>query len=263
MASLLVNGRYCGFTKAPYALWECDATSAIKPGEINDICVVIKDSYYAVSPKLAGPGQPRNSFGVPLDMMGQTWMMAHFDYPIGTGVGNIVNSSGILATPSLVVAGPVYTSDVFAIPSVKEKKLGLEITVTNPTAQPQKVQVVNEIVPATLTPGASAGKTALTPDPSARGRGEVKAEKVFAPAEVKVEAGKEDVVKLAEPWANPRLWWPDDPQMYHVVTKILRGRQGRRLAAHALRFPAVGVGWPAVQAQRPALEPPRRHGLRG
>ena len=38
-----------------------------------------------------------------------------------------------------------------------------------------------------------------------------------------VAAGKEQIVKLAEPWANPKLWWPDDPQMYRVVTKILLG----------------------------------------
>jgi beta-galactosidase len=221
-ASLLVNGRYCGFTKAPYALWECDATSAIRPGEVNEVCVVIKDSYYAVSPKLAG-SPTRNSFGMPLDMLGQSWMMAHFDYPIGSGVaGGVVQLSGILVTPSLVVAGPVYTSDVFAIPSVKKKTLGLEITVSNPTSQEQKVQLVNEIVPAALTASPSAATT-----PSAAQRSAApgwvlgKAEKVFAPTEVKLAAGKEQVVKLSEPWADPKLWWPDDPRMYVVVTKVV------------------------------------------
>ncbi len=85
---------------------------------------------------------------MPLDMLSQNWMIAHFDYPIGTGVGNVVTSSGILLAPGLVAAGPVYTSDVFAIPSVKRKTLGLEITVTNPTSQRRKIQLVNEILPA-------------------------------------------------------------------------------------------------------------------
>jgi beta-galactosidase len=49
------------------------------------------------------------------------------------------------------------------------------------------------------------------------------AEKVFAPQSLVVAAGKEEVVRLAEPWANPKLWWPDDPQMYHVVTRVLLG----------------------------------------
>ena len=27
-------------------------------------------------------------------------------------------------------------------------------------------------------------------------------------------------MKLSEGWANPKLWWPDDPQQYHVVTRL-------------------------------------------
>ena len=37
--------------------------------------------------------------------------------------------TGILEPASLVVAGPVYTRDVFAKPTVKNKRLGLEVTV--------------------------------------------------------------------------------------------------------------------------------------
>ncbi len=200
MATLFVNGRNCGFTKAPFALWECDATAAIKPGQVNEVCVVIKDSYYAIS--WGGrPGACRSSFTTPVDAMNQSWMQGGFDFPIGSGVFEIATSSGILLPPSLIVAGPVYTSDVFAIPSVRQKTLGLEITVANPTPQAEQVQLLNEIEPAAGGP----------------------AEKVFAPQSLVVAAGKEQVVKLAEPWANPKLWWPDDPQMYHVVTKILLG----------------------------------------
>ena len=146
MATLFVNGRNCGFTKAPFALWECDATAAVKPGQVNEVSVVIKDSYYAIS--WGGrPGACRSSFTIPVDNMSQSWMQGGFDFPIGSGVFEIATSSGILLPPSLVVAGPVYTSDVFAIPSVKNKSLGLEITVANPTSQSQQVQLVNEIVP--------------------------------------------------------------------------------------------------------------------
>ena len=47
-----------------------------------------------------------------------------------------VRGAGIFETPSFVVAGPAYTSDVFAMPSVKKKELGLEISVANPTGAP-------------------------------------------------------------------------------------------------------------------------------
>ena len=52
--------------------------------------------------------------------------------------------AGMFETPSFVVAGPAYTSDVFCIPSVKKKELGLEIGVTNPTAAPIAVKITNE-----------------------------------------------------------------------------------------------------------------------
>jgi len=198
MATLFVNGQACGFTKAPYALWECDATKAVKPGAVNDIWVVIKDSYYAITPKKANGAPTRNSFITSLDHISRSWVQASFDFPIGAGIFNIATSSGILQTPSMIIAGPVYTSDVFAIPNVKDKTLGLEVTVFNPTAKAQKIVVVNEATPA-------AGGNA---------------EKTFAPQEASLEPGQETVVKVSESWPTPKLWWPEDPQLYHVVTKL-------------------------------------------
>lgn len=49
IASVIVNGQYCGFSKAPCANWDCDVTAAVEPGKINEICVGIKDVYYAIS----------------------------------------------------------------------------------------------------------------------------------------------------------------------------------------------------------------------
>jgi beta-galactosidase len=84
------------------------------------------------------------------------------------------------------------------MPSVKKKELGLEVTVLNPTAADKKVEVSCEVLPA------AGGK----------------AEKVFAAKEVTIPAGKEEVLKLAEPWAKQRLWWPDEPNLYDVVTAV-------------------------------------------
>src|SRR5208283_3491062 len=95
MATLLVNGQSCGFTKAPFALWECDATAAIKPGQVNEVCVVIKDSYYAISWK-GRPGACRSNFTTPVDAMNQAWTQAGFDFPIGSDVFDIAISAGIL-----------------------------------------------------------------------------------------------------------------------------------------------------------------------
>jgi beta-galactosidase len=51
------------------------------------------------------------------------------------------------------------------------------------------------------------------------------AEKKLAAREVKVVAAAtgEQVLKLVEPWENPKLWWPDDPRQYVVRTTVSVG----------------------------------------
>ena len=195
IASVFVNGRYCGGSKAMCALWDCDVTPAIKPGEVNEIAVVIKDTYYAASPAKTKQSC-RMGFNVPLSFMHQNWLGQGFDFPVSS-----FHQAGILEEPSLIVAGGAYTSDVFAMPSVAEKRLALELTVRNTAAAERKVLIVNEVVPAGGGP----------------------AEKTFAPRTVTVRPGAEQVVKVSEPWANPKLWWPDRPHMYHVVTTLSVG----------------------------------------
>ncbi len=139
IASVIVNGQYCGWTKAMYALFECDMTKAIKPGQDNDVCVVLKDTYYAFSPKKTGKSC-RFSWSIPATWLDRNYIGQSLDFPVGSHYGL---QAGILEAPSLVVAGGVYSSDVFARPSVKDKALGLEITVLNPSASERTVQVAN------------------------------------------------------------------------------------------------------------------------
>ena len=228
IGSVMVNGQFCGWTKAMDALWECDITRAVKPGQTNEICVVIKDAYYATSEKKSGRSC-RMTFNIPRAFMEKNWVWQHFDFPVGSG---LAVQGGILEEPSLVVAGPVYTTDVFAMPSVRKKELGLEVTVFNPTAADAKVQVACEVVPA------AGGK----------------AEKTFAAREVTVPAGKEEVLKVSEPWENPKLWWPDEPNMYQVVTTVrLDGKAAdvrrtplgfREWEWNGPQFRLNGVPWP-------------------
>jgi len=192
LGSVFVNGQLCGTTKAPFAVWDCDITKAIKPGQVNEIWVGIKDSYYGLKPE--GNNNPRTRFVIPTAWFNsQQFITNQLDFPVWNHP-----ETGILQEPTLVAAGKAYTSDVFAIPSVKSKSLGLEVTVKNPTDQPLTVSVGDAI------------------EPLAGG----KAEKTFAPKDVTVAANSEQVVKISEPWANPKLWWPDDPNQYNVVTTL-------------------------------------------
>jgi beta-galactosidase len=195
IASCLVNGKYCGYSKAPCAPWDCDISSAVKPGEVNEVCLVIKDLYYALAQ--TGEGKSvRYAFNLP-----HQWFFAgglnasrYADFPVLYHV----RASGILETPSLVSTGLVYTSDVFARPSVKKKELGLEVSVKNPTGKALKVSIANEVVPL----------------------GGDRAEKTFKALEASVPAGEEKTLQLAEGWKKPKLWWPDDPRQYEVVTRL-------------------------------------------
>jgi len=189
IATAFVNGTQAGWSKLPLASWDCDITSLVKPGQANEILVAFKDYFYG----LAGEDSVKHLPYVPMAF----W---HFntglqlDMPVlGNYVTGFANNE-----PSLVVAGKVYTSDVFAIPSVEKKTLGLEVTVHNSSSAPVTATLANEIQP--LAGG--------TP------------EKSFAEKSVTIPPGQDQVVKLSETWPNPKLWWPDDPQQYHVVTRL-------------------------------------------
>ena len=192
IATLFVNGQACGTCRTPFADWDCDITRAAKPGQTNDIALVIKDAFYAVAPDPKHPDAPAAIAYTPIDVYGK-YGTTPYEFPVW---GHY--ETGILQEPTLITAGRAYTSDVFAIPSVKAKTLGLEITVTNPTAQPITVALSNEVRPL------SGGPT----------------EKTFAPQTVTVPANGAQTVKLSESWPNPKLWWPDDPNQYNVVTTL-------------------------------------------
>ena len=204
LASAFVNGKYCGGSKAPSTLWECDATAAVKPGEVNEIIVAIKDGYYAISRDGQGRS-PRYMFNVPHDMMfnsGGLSFMRYADFPIVLQVRH----NGLIETPSLIVAGPAYAADVFVKPSVKKKQFGAELTFHNATDREINASLTLEVRPL--------GKDGRTPE------GEAKA---FGASEVRLTAGETKTVERTENWIAPRLWWPDDPQQYQLITTLKVG----------------------------------------
>ncbi|NLF38101.1 hypothetical protein GX586_01560 [bacterium] len=186
IATVYVNGEFCGWTKAPFARWQCDITRAVKPGETNEIVVAMKDTYYGIAK------DTRRAFNYPESVMHGQGASMQLDFPVWNHMQN-----GILETPLMIAAGPVYVEDVFAIPSVSKKQLGLEITLCNP-GDATSVELLNEIVP---LEGGEAGKT-------------------FAAKSISVPARTNVTVTLTEPWADPTLWWPDAPRQYSAITRV-------------------------------------------
>jgi hypothetical protein len=192
IATVFVNGQQCGWTKDCFTVWDCDVTKAIKPGQVNDIWVAFKDLFYGLS----DPDDSKHLIYFPFSFWSSGQSMK-LDMPVlyRFEAGFPFNA------PSLVAAGRAYTSDVFAKPSVQNKTLGLDVTLHNPTGAVVNAQLTNEIQP--LAGGA--------------------AEKTFASRDVSIPAGQDLLVPLSEPWQNPKLWWPDDPQQYNVVTRLSVG----------------------------------------
>ncbi len=197
IASVFVNGRFCEGNTTPCAAWDADITRAVIPGKDNEVVVAIKDLYYAIAS--TGDGKSaRTLFNYPT-----SWFysgahgggaMRNADFPVLLQV----QGAGILETPTLTIAGPVYVADVFVKPSVARKELGLEITLHNTSNGPVKVAIQNEVV---------TGARGLT-------------QLAFASTSVVLPPGATREVSLTEQWPHPRLWWPDDPQMYQLVTSL-------------------------------------------
>lgn len=213
IATVFANGVPCGWTKAPFALWECDITKAVRPGGLNEIVVGIKDTYYAPA------RDTRRMFNMPRDLMLRNQGVSmQMDFPVWNHLQN-----GILETPVLIAAGTIYTADVFVKPSVKNKTLSLEITLRNPAGGARQVEVAHEVVP---LGGGPAG--------------------LKIPAEKVSLAGDEHVLKREGiRWENPRLWWPDDPQQYEVITTVSSG--GKVLDTQRTKFGFREWSWEGRQ----------------
>jgi beta-galactosidase len=189
--TVLLNGQYCGFFKHPFAAFDIDVTAAVKPG-VNEVWVGIRDAWYGYSTNPTNSFKLRSKFNYPVAILGRGFQ--DLAYPVWNHP-----QSGILQTPEFRIAGgPAYATDVFVKPSVKRRSLEAEVTLANPSARPVKGELRWQAVNA---------------------RGAV--EKTFPPQPFDLAAGATRVVALAGAWDNPKLWWPDDPNLYHLRLQLV------------------------------------------
>jgi beta-galactosidase len=193
--TVVVNGILCGFNKNSFVHFDIDVTKGIKPGEVNEIRVGIRDYWYAYSQSPTRPMKLREKFNLPPDFARQGFQ--DLAYPVWGS-----QQSGILATPMLTAAGSAYSADVFVKPSTARKQLAAEVTVTNPTGTEVAAEVLCEALDE---------------------KGQVA--KVLPPKAVKLGPGKSETVEIAGDWADAHLWWPDDPYLYdHRTTVKVNGQ---------------------------------------
>ncbi|MBM3498752.1 MAG: hypothetical protein FJX74_08780 [Armatimonadetes bacterium] len=189
--TVYVNGVYCGFNKNPFARFSIDVTKGIEPGRVNEVWVGIRDAYYGFSTNPDDPLKLRRMFNYPLEWANKGFM--DLAYPVWNHF-----QSGLLVTPTLTAAGSAYVGDVFCKPSVARSELALEVTLANPSAQEAAGEVLCEAV------NAESGQV----------------EKAFAPQPLRLAAGAEQALDLVEAWPNPKLWWPDAPNLYRLRATV-------------------------------------------
>ena len=191
--TVFANGIYCGFEKNPFAPFQIDVTPGIKSGQTNEIWVGIRDAWYGRSADPTRPLKLRKTFNYPIELFSRGFQ--DMDYPVWN-----CPQSGILATPTFIAAGSsVYVSDVFAKPAISKKSMNAEIAVKNQSATAVSGEVRWE----------------AADDKS----GQV--ENTVNPQPFRVDAGQSCILELSGAWQNPKLWWPDSPNLYRLRTVLL------------------------------------------
>ncbi len=108
------------------------------------------------------------------------------------------NQSGFFYDVLLKTHPAVYTSEVYVQPSFRQKKIKITFIITNQSPKAVQVKVNNSVL-----------------DPTG------KPELVFEDTTIIVEPGKPKTVTIEKEWKTPRCWFPHDPYLYHLQTKIV------------------------------------------
>jgi len=187
---LFVNGVDCGTYWGGVAPWQADITQAIRAGD-NLIQLGLTPG--------ATPGG-----GMHAKELTNTEPILAYD--------NGTRKVGLFEEARLLILDPVYLNDVFARPSVAQKKLVVDVELVNATDTEQNRRL-------TVTVQEPDGKVARTLDAVV----------------VKLAPHSTNTITVAGDWAKPRLWWPHDPHLY-VLRAELASDKSDKLDELSVRF---------------------------
>jgi len=202
IASVFVNGKYCGGRKSVLVPWDCDISSAVRPGAVNVIVVAIKTFRYAFDPT-GGRGKSIQAMqNMPSTVFRNiAFTDAIFPSAKGEGPGDAV---GLVFPVTLRVTGAQYTSDAYVRTSVADKKISVDLEVTNSTKATRTLDVTCEAV------DDKTGKVA----------------KVVGTTQITIAAGKTATTQLSAAWADAKLWWPErNANVYRMRTTLSEDKQ--------------------------------------
>ncbi len=216
IASVMVNGQFIEGHKSTRVPWQCDITKAIIPGKINEICVGIKDIYYAFE-----TNDYNSQRNMPSENVGQ--FSQHFIapvYPSSKGDSHGLKT-GITDPVSLVVTGsPIHIDDVFIKTTVTDEKflqnnkvITVETIIKNPGNEPVNVKV-------------SAIATLYGTEQ----------QKKLPEIAIVIPAGSTQTAILTTPWPEAELWWPQQNPVKLYTLKVVATSDNGTLDTRADTF---------------------------
>jgi len=190
---VFVNGREVGSYLGGYEPAEYDVTDHVRLGARNELLVAVQDwtALLAADAEVGGADQP-----LPFDPQ-----VSPISDALLAPVGSRGWEVGIWQSVSLEARPAVWVKDVFVIPSVRERRLRVEVTARNDGGRTMRAE---------LTARIAAGGEAPR----------------LEPRTVELKAGEERVVVLEAWWPQPRLWSPRDPHLYTLVAGVRAGAVG-------------------------------------
>ncbi len=220
IVGVFVNGQFVGGHTSVLVPWDIDVTRFVRPGEVNEITLSVKSSWYGLDAEYPNPSASLDHIrNTPYDddvAKRRYYVDAIYPSSKGEGDGRRV---GILAPVTLTAAGPVYTADVFVRTSVAAGRLDADVTASNPTDAEQAIEIQCEAVNLQT--------------------GEV--EKTFSPVVLTVPAGGQATATVSGPWPDAKLWWPEpNAQLYALRTSLVKDRGVLDVHEQTFGFREVG-----------------------
>lgn len=202
---VLVNGRPVGGCFNGYDAFEVDATEAIRFGAENELLVGVHDWTGLFSP------------GEPVDFSGaRDWDSLRAlprDRILGP-IGGLFTLYGLWDDVSLKAVPPVFLRDLFVRPSVRRRRLEVEVTLVNASHEPFAGPVHGRLFPSQGSSRDAQGQWPAIGKPVA----------TFPPAFVQVAPGQSRRLTLTLENPPLELWWPHRPCLY-ILEVGLEGPQ--------------------------------------
>ncbi len=192
VSEVYVDGRRVGGHTGGFEPWEVDLTAACRPGQEHELVLRVQDCTGLIDQEI---DRTKLEPGMRFVSLAQDSLMAP--------VGSQYSRAGIWQAASLLARGDVYAEDIFVRTSVRKHEMAVDVTLRNLGHQAQKAR---------LSAAVEGG-----PEMGAQ--------------EVTLSANESRVVTLGQAWAEPRLWGPEDPHLYQLVTRVeVGGDEADRVA---------------------------------